>query len=71
MPIVLALHCAIFDIFQCGEALAKAGVLAPVSLLDALVGDWWECVRRIGIRGDPGDQAPGDVVVASERSRRR
>lgn len=39
MLIVLALHCAIFDTFQCGEALAKAGVPAPVSLLDALVGE--------------------------------
>lgn len=52
MPIVIVLHCAIFDIVQCGEALAKAGVSAPVELLDALVEEWWACVRRTGILGD-------------------
>jgi len=52
MPIVLALHCAIFDIVQAGEALAKAGVPAPVELLDALVDEWWACVRHTGILGD-------------------
>ncbi|OAN63740.1 hypothetical protein A7X12_19265 [Sphingomonas sp. TDK1] len=46
------LHCAIFDIVQCGEALAKVGVRAPVGLLNALVEEWWACVRRTGILGD-------------------
>lgn len=52
MPIVLALHCAIFDIIQCAESLAKAGVPAPADTLDKLAAEWWACVTRTGILGD-------------------
>lgn len=52
IELALALHCAIFDIVQCCEALARAGVPASVGLLDALVDEWWACVRRTGILGD-------------------
>lgn len=52
MPIVLALHCALFDIIQCAEALTKADVPAPIGTLNAMVGDWWTFVRRTGILGD-------------------
>jgi len=52
MPIVLALHCAFFDIVQCAEAMAKSDVLVSVDTLDELIGEWWICVRRTGILGD-------------------
>jgi len=53
MPIVLALHCAIFDIVQCSEGLAKAGVSAPPDTLDKLVADWGKFVRRTGLLDHP------------------
>ena len=49
MPIVLALHCAIFDIVQCGEALARAEAPAPVETLNGLIAEWWTNVRRTGL----------------------
>jgi hypothetical protein len=53
MPIVLVLHCAIFDIIQCAEALAKCEVPAPTDILDAMVSEWWTFVRRTGLLDDP------------------
>lgn len=49
MPTVLALHCAIFDIIQCAEALAKSEVPPPAETLDGLIADWWTFVERTGI----------------------
>lgn len=49
MPIVLSLHCALFDIIQCAEALAKAEEPAPVNAMDALIAEWWAYVRRMGL----------------------
>ena len=49
MPIVLALHCALFDIVQCGEALARAEAPAPPETLDTLIAEWWSLVRRTGL----------------------
>lgn len=49
MPIVLAVHCALFDIVQCAEALAKADVPASIETLDALIDEWWVFLRRTGM----------------------
>lgn len=49
MPIVLVIHCALFDIVQCSEALAKSGASAPIETLDELIGEWWAGIRRTGI----------------------
>lgn len=57
MPIVLVLHCSIFDIIQCAEALAKAGSPAQPKTLDELLSDWWDLVRRTGILDDPRARA--------------
>ncbi|MDB5718719.1 MAG: hypothetical protein JWM38_2146 [Sphingomonas bacterium] len=53
LPIVMVLHCAMFDIVQCAEALARTDVPAPADAADALVGEWWECVRRTGMLDPP------------------
>jgi hypothetical protein len=53
MPIVLALHCAMFDMVQCAEALAKADVPAPAESLYGMVTEWWAFVRRTGMLDDP------------------
>jgi hypothetical protein len=53
MRIVLALHCAIFDIIRCAEALAKCDVPAPAETLDGLITEWWAFVRRTGLLDDP------------------
>lgn len=53
MPIVLALHCAIFDIVQCAEALARAEAPAPAGTLNDLIADWWTYVKRTGLLDDP------------------
>lgn len=62
MPIVLMLHCAIFDIIQCAEALAKSDVPAPAETMDCLIGDWWTFVRQTGMLDDPTNPptAPGN-----------
>jgi hypothetical protein len=62
MPIVLVLHCAIFDIVQCAEALAKADVPAPVEALDAMVTEWWAFVRRTGMLDDPTKPPTDDAA---------
>ena len=49
MPTVLALHCAIFDIIQCAEALAKSEGPPPAETLAGLIADWWTFVRRTGV----------------------
>jgi hypothetical protein len=56
MPIVLTLHCAIFDIIQCAEALVKCGAPADSETLDNLVAEWWTYVRRTGLLDDPTNQ---------------
>ena len=53
MPIVLALHCAMFDIVQCAEALTKAEAPAPAETLNSLIAEWWTYVRRTGLLDDP------------------
>jgi hypothetical protein len=52
MPIVVVLHCALFDIIQCSEALAKAGAPQSIETLNELIDDWWVSVRRTGIIGN-------------------
>lgn len=52
MPMVLILHCALFDIVQCAEALAKADVLPSIETLDDMIGEWWASVHRTGILGN-------------------
>jgi hypothetical protein len=58
MPIVLTLHCALFDIVQCAEALARAEVPAPIDTLNALVAEWWAYVRRTGLLDAPAAGTP-------------
>lgn len=53
MPIVLALHCALFDIVQCAEALARAEAPAPAETLDTLIAEWWTFVRQTGLLNEP------------------
>ncbi len=53
MPIVLALHCAIFDIVQCAEALVRAEAPASSDTLNALAVEWWTNVRRTGLLDPP------------------
>lgn len=53
MPIVLALHCALFDIIQCAEALARAEASAPVNAMNALIAEWWTYVHRTGLLDEP------------------
>ena len=55
MPIVLTLHCALFDIIQCAEALTRAEVPAPVDAMNALVTEWWTNVRRTGYLDEPSN----------------
>lgn len=52
LPIVLALHCALFDIVQCSEALAKTNALISTEPLDEMINEWWASVRRTGILGN-------------------
>lgn len=59
MPIVLVLHCAIFDIVQCAEALAKCDAPAPAETLDKLIGEWWTFVRETGLLDDPAEPSEG------------
>lgn len=49
LPIVAVLHCALFDLIQCSEALAKLERPAPVETWDKAIADWWDYVRRTGI----------------------
>jgi hypothetical protein len=49
LPVVTVLHCALFDLIQCSEALAKLEVPAPVELWDQARAYWWEWVKRTGI----------------------
>lgn len=49
MPIVITLHCAIFDIIQCTEALAVAKVPAPADVSNELLKEWRACVHRTGL----------------------
>jgi hypothetical protein len=62
MPIALVLHCAIVDIVQCAEALAKADVPAPVEAVDAMVTEWWAFVRRTGMLDDPTKPSSDDAA---------
>jgi hypothetical protein len=49
LPIVTVLHCALFDLIQCAEALAKLQVPAPPELWDTADEAWWKCVKQTGI----------------------
>lgn len=53
MPIVLALHCALFDIVQCAEALVVAEAPGVVKTLDGLIAEWWTYTRRTGLLEEP------------------
>lgn len=53
MPVVTALHCALFDMLQCGEALARLGRPAPASYWDEQLVEFWAAVRRTGIMDEP------------------
>jgi hypothetical protein len=50
-PIVTALHCALFDVIQCGEALAKIGRPESPPFWDYQLKGFWETVRETGILG--------------------
>lgn len=58
LPIVTVLHCALFDIIQCAEALARADVPAPTQQADELIGLWWEYVQRTGLLDEPMQSNP-------------
>jgi hypothetical protein len=49
MPIVTVLHCALFDLIQCAEALARVERPASEELWNGAVDDWWTLVKRSGI----------------------
>ena len=53
MPIVLALHCALFDIVQCAEALVRAEAPAPAEAINVLIAEWWMYAKRTGLLDDP------------------
>jgi hypothetical protein len=53
LPTVIVLHCALFDIVQCVEALARADVPAPTDAADALINEWWAHVRKTGLLDTP------------------
>jgi len=58
LPIVTVVHCALFDIVQCAEALARADVPAPTELANELIGQWWGCVQRTGLLDGPMQPNP-------------
>ncbi len=49
LPVVTVLHCALFDLIQCSEALAKLERPAPIEIWDNALAEWWDYVKRTGI----------------------
>jgi hypothetical protein len=51
-PIVMALHCALFDLIQCAEALAKLDRPAGAEFWNSQRAAFWDVVRDTGIMDD-------------------
>lgn len=60
LPVVTVLHCTLFDLIQCSEALAKLERPAPIETWDKAVADWWDCVKRTGIMEIGRDASSSD-----------
>lgn len=57
LPMATVMHCALFDMIQCGEALARLGRAAEAKHWDEEQADFWAAVRRTGIM----DEAKNDT----------